>query len=193
MHGKKQIQALIKIVFGISQVILFLIGVFIIISSITIFIREKELLNIKWMVFLYALIFGKLCISIGVSGSIILSRHTKSMACVYTSMVVTLMNIGFILLLITPQVIEHLPEWSNKRWDQINTEQRNFIQLQLECCGFNSKEDRPGTECAGNIEPCLQPLIDLSKMLVYNISKFSFFIFFVSSINLIILSMLKMK
>lgn len=100
------------------------------------------------------------------------------------------MNIQVVLTLKSNEMVEQSRPWINFNWSKFSDTQRGFIQEQLQCCGLETTSDRVSGKCKYE-NTCMEKFVQIGKNLRNITQKFILVLFFIETLGLLILALLK--
>lgn len=193
MHHKNTVKKTFKILFFLIQALLFISGIALLIVSTTVYMKSHELLQIPPRMLVFSHVLGVLEVMSAVFGYGSLASRRRLRMFVYISTTLILMNIQVIMAIKSSAIHEKSFAWADTRWNDLNNDQRNFVQSKFECCGLLEPSDRNGTMCPGAERSCMSVISRFSKSISTLLQRVLVFSFFVESVGVGILTMLRLR
>ncbi|ADM12659.1 uncharacterized protein Eint_111600 [Encephalitozoon intestinalis ATCC 50506] len=192
MHHKSTVKKTFKVLFFFIQALVFISGVGGSIVGTTVYLTAHELLQIPKKALVISYTLGILEVTSGILGYTALVSRRKIRMLVYILITLILMNAQAMAVVKNSAIYEKSHSWADQRWSLLSEEQRNFIQMKFRCCGFFNPADRNGSSCGGEYG-CAETIDKLSKSTVKLLQKILMFLFFLESVGVGILSMLRLR
>ncbi|KAF9763941.1 hypothetical protein NGRA_0943 [Nosema granulosis] len=192
MHHKSKVKKIFKLAFFLIQAMVFVSSITISMISFTVFYRGR-FLNIPAK---YLFISQVLC-TLSFTSSIIgmKTMHSKRRIRMFFYIVFTLilMNLQVLISLKSSMIPEKAHTWGDRLWENMDVEQKRFVQNKFQCCGYDSITDRPAEVCLFKNENCYNVLHAMSLSLRSLIEKTMIFLFITESTGIGILALIKLR
>lgn len=193
MHHKEAVKKTLKIFFYLIQIAIFTVAVSTLILAITIYLKSNDLIKLSIKYIAVTAIVSVLTAASCFCGYKAIRSKNRLDICYYLLFTLILMNLQAITALKSGLIPEKIVSWTNNRWNELDNSQKNHVQLRFKCCGFDNASDRPGSRCLGGAKGCLTPFIEISKSLRTIFQHILFTCFFVETLGMGILSVLKLR
>lgn len=152
MHGKDTMKAFFKVSFMLVQFGLFVVGIGLLISSLTLYIKVRKLFSVPARMFVYLAILCALLISTSMAGFKTISSKERWTIALYVILVLTLINMESLLIAKFPRLTEHVKKASKGFWERSGDGKRSALEERFSCCGFDRAS--AGAACEGR-RPCI--------------------------------------
>lgn len=193
MHHKKTVKKIFKVLFFFIQALLFISAVSLLITSITIYVKSHELLNIPLQLLMLSFLLSVLETLSATFGYASLTSKKRLKMFIYITATLMLMNTQIIMIIKSSIIHEKVQAWADKRWNVLSNDQKNFVQAKFRCCGLLNPNDRSGSVCSGVERGCMPIISVFSKNISVLVQKILVFSFFFESVSIGILSMLRLR
>jgi tetraspanin-15 len=193
MHQRQAVKKMFKISFYILQAALFVSAVAIAIVALTVYIKIHKPLRLPPEALLFTLALALLEMSsASLAYASAVSRKRLKML-VYLTVTLLVMNLQVFLAVKSSSLHERSFKWADTRWSGLIDEQRNFIQKEFKCCGLNNTSDRSGSSCGTAAAACMPVIATMAKKVEALIQRVLISSFFVESVGVGILALLKLR
>lgn len=187
MHHKNSVKKAFKLSFILIQTLLFISSICISVISITIFLKGHKLFQIRYSHLFLILIMAILSFITAILGLKAISSRKKVQIFSFLFCTLILMNIQMIVSIKSSLLPEKSISWGQALWINLNDYQKEFFKKKFQCCGW-----KENLTCNNKIS-CHDVLYKLALSLRFFIEKSLIFMFFIESVGLAILAILKLK
>lgn len=187
MHHKNSVKKTFKLSFILIQTILFISSICISVISVTIFIKGHKLFHLKYSHLIILLMMAILSSITAILGLRAISSRKKVRLLSFYFSTIILMNLQMIVSIKTSLIPEKSLSWGQMIWTNLNEYQKDFFRKKFNCCGW--LED---IECTNGVK-CHDVLFKLALNLRSIVEKSIIFMFFIESVSMVILALLKLK
>lgn len=190
MHGYKTLKNVFKVVFLLFQAFIFISGVALMITIMSVYFRERKLLNINGRVILYSVVISILHLLSSISGFLTIKTKNNYKIAIYICVLIALINLQAITIAKTSQLTENIYTISKNFWDKIDDNQKYLVEESLNCCNFSEKDDR--SVCKDR-KTCLKTFVQVARGFK-NVTVRSIILFiFTESLSIALICILKFK
>lgn len=160
MLGYKSLKTIFRLLFLLFQAFLFISGVAIFITTLSIYLKERKLLNLSGSIIFYSALICSLHLTGAIAGFFSIKSKRSYKVTLYIISIITLMNLQAITIVKSSQLTENIHPISKKFWNKIDDHQKMLVEESLNCCGFSELDKRE--KCKGR-QPCLKTFVQVSK------------------------------
>lgn len=104
-------------------------------------------MSIPFKAAFYGQVFSFTFLITSITGMYTYLRKDPNITTIYMILVIFLMNFQMMLSLDIPILVDKATDYGDKRWGELDKNQRVFVQNSMMCCGYYDINDRSEGEC----------------------------------------------
>ena len=190
MIEKKGVKDVLKICFVLLQILLAIAGSASLIAKSIFYVKLSSFTTISVSATLLMFLCPLLALWCGLYGYTCLSSRKKIHIFFYVISLTALMNFQVILAMKSGRFVENSRGWLHTQWHGLSDRQKNVVQEKMQCCGFETATDEPGSKCKSEIS-CSEQISPILILLRNRLQKLLLGLFFVETLCLCLISFLK--